>query len=181
MLRSFASHGSGDVGTRVVVRETRACDLERPEQSIGTRIWCRRLLEEKGTTPEPGGEARIPVGLGRDTPDVDPPLPSFTTPTPVHDGESRTSFSGESIARNDVPAKAVASPQSGSDVLPAVKRPLRLPHVVSCKTGRCEEENSGSTSRFPATVTSCGSAEPCLRVGQPRPTRGPGASAGQAA
>jgi hypothetical protein len=49
--------------------------------------WREQLLEEKGTTPESGGEVRIPIGPGRDTPMVDPPLPSFTTPTPVHDGE----------------------------------------------------------------------------------------------
>ena len=50
-------------------------------------IGVERLLEEKGTTPEPGGGARIPAGGGRDTPrDACPPLPSFSTPTPVHDG-----------------------------------------------------------------------------------------------
>ena len=53
-------------------------------------IGVERLLEEKGTTPESGGEARILIGLGRDTPrTAGPPLPSFTTPTPVHDGEPR--------------------------------------------------------------------------------------------
>jgi hypothetical protein len=50
-------------------------------------IWRWRLLEEKGTTPETGGEARIPVNPRCDNLKVDPPLPSFTTPTPVHDGE----------------------------------------------------------------------------------------------
>jgi len=50
------------------------------------------FLEEKGTTPESGGEARILIGRGRDTPMTDTPLPSFTTPTPVHDGEPRISF-----------------------------------------------------------------------------------------
>ncbi len=49
--------------------------------------WREQLLEEKGTTPENGGEAWIPIDPGRDTPTVDPPLPGFTTPTPVHDGE----------------------------------------------------------------------------------------------
>ena len=53
----------------------------------GRSDWRWQFLEEKGTTPESGGEVRIPIDPGRDTPTVDPPLPNFTTPTPVHDGE----------------------------------------------------------------------------------------------
>jgi len=35
---------------------------------VDALIGVERLLEEKGTTPEPGGGARIPAGRGRDTP-----------------------------------------------------------------------------------------------------------------
>jgi hypothetical protein len=86
------SHGPGDVGNL----DPASDPSERCEMTGGvcrrSDIGAGRLLEEKGTTPEPGGEARILIGRGRDTPMIDTPLPSFTTPTPVHDGEPRISF-----------------------------------------------------------------------------------------
>ena len=85
------SHGPGDVGAWIHAR-VQADDAKRPEDFAGALILASGgFLEEKGTTPEPGGEARIPIGRGRDTPMTDTPLPSFTTPTPVHDGEPRMS------------------------------------------------------------------------------------------
>jgi hypothetical protein len=78
--------GSRDVGTRIRSR-IQATNLKRPEKLMGALIGAGNFSKEKGTTPESGGEVRIPIDPGRDTPTVDPPLPNFTTPTPVHDGE----------------------------------------------------------------------------------------------